>query len=274
MKPTFNLFLTVMLMAAMAHAGFAPDRDAPELLAEGTVLQGVDGMLVGPDANDTWYFELNADVNDASGRIEATTRFTLLPSATLENMITDANDRLEPTYRLTGTVTRFKKLNFVFPSYYLPLSKLKGSDPNEPNLPDDVRAALERSSAELAIPPEVLAKLRNRRMTRAMPRATGTDPNGTAPRKTIGRVMVGRVGVISAYDNRPIFLPYALGWNVGEVYYELLPCQTLERTLQKQATASEPIRFNVAGLVTEFKGKKYLLLQRAIRVYSHGNFSP
>jgi hypothetical protein len=71
-----------------------------------------------------------------------------------------------------------------------------------------------------------------------------------------------------------VFIPYALGLNVSEEYYELLPCRTLELALQRQAVAPEAIRFNVAGLVTEFKGRKLLLLQRAIRVYSHGNFSP
>jgi hypothetical protein len=32
------------------------------------------------------------------------------------------------------------------------------------------------------------------------------------------------------------------------------------------------MRFNVAGLVTEFQGRKYLLLQRAFVVYNYGNF--
>jgi hypothetical protein len=44
--------------------------------------------------------------------------------------------------------------------------------------------------------------------------------------------------------------------------------------LSRQRSSVEPIRFNIAGLVTEFKGRQYLLLQRAIRVHSHGNFSP
>ena len=68
------------------------------------------------------------------------------------------------------------------------------------------------------------------------------------------------------------FVPYALGWNVGAVRYKLLPCTTLEEALQQQKRALDPMRFNVAGLVTEFQGQKYLLLQRAIVVYNYGNF--
>ena len=69
-----------------------------------------------------------------------------------------------------------------------------------------------------------------------------------------------------------MFVPDAFGWNVGKTRYELLPCGVLEQALQTQAASPERIRFSVAGLVTEFKGKKYLLLQRTIRAYGHGNF--
>ena len=69
-----------------------------------------------------------------------------------------------------------------------------------------------------------------------------------------------------------VFVPYALGWNVSDVRYELLPSAALEEALQKQARVVDPIRFNVAGLVAEFQGKKYLLLQRAAIVYNYGNF--
>ncbi len=68
------------------------------------------------------------------------------------------------------------------------------------------------------------------------------------------------------------FTPYALGWNVSNDHYELLPCAALEQAQQLQRSSIETIRFNVAGLVTQFKGKQYLLLQRAAPVYNYGNF--
>jgi hypothetical protein len=68
------------------------------------------------------------------------------------------------------------------------------------------------------------------------------------------------------------FTPYALGWNVGDVRYELLPSSALEQARQLQRSSLEPIRFNVAGLVTKFRGTQYLLLQRAAPVYNYGNF--
>jgi hypothetical protein len=39
-----------------------------------------------------------------------------------------------------------------------------------------------------------------------------------------------------------------------------------------QRGSMETLRFNVAGLITEFQGRQYLLLQRATPVHNYGNF--
>jgi hypothetical protein len=43
----------------------------------------------------------------------------------------------------------------------------------------------------------------------------------------------------------------------------------------EEQLSAEPgsFRFKVAGILTEYKGKKYLLPHRAIKVYSYGNFA-
>ncbi|NIO32744.1 MAG: hypothetical protein GTN75_13250, partial [Gemmatimonadetes bacterium] len=92
---------------------------------EATVLDGVDGMVVPTDANDGWFFELTADVNTVNARAAAGTRLPLLPSAILERLIVDVNDRYTPRYRLTAYVTQYQGRDYLFPTYYLPLSKLK-----------------------------------------------------------------------------------------------------------------------------------------------------
>jgi hypothetical protein len=40
-----------------------------------------------------------------------------------------------------------------------------------------------------------------------------------------------------------------------------------------RAAIPEPVRFKIAGVVTKYKGEKYLLLQKATRIYGHGNFA-
>ena len=49
--------------------------------------------------------------------------------------------------------------------------------------------------------------------------------------------------------------------------------EALELTELTQAAIPQPVRFKIAGLVTKYKGEKYLLLHRANRVYNHGNFA-
>jgi hypothetical protein len=46
----------------------------------------------------------------------------------------------------------------------------------------------------------------------------------------------------------------------------------LELTERLQSADLEPLRFKIAGVLTTYKDEKYLLLQKAIRTYSHGNF--
>lgn len=260
-------------------AGSIAAQAVPKLLPEGVAMLGVDGTIVGPDANDFWVFQVGQDVNDPGVQLVAGTELPLLVSATLETMLADANDRRAPRYRLSGQVTRYRGKNYLLPSYYLPLSTFKdvnepvASDVNAPSPDDMTVAGTEQGDPNLAIPPEVLEVLNQRRI-RPGPRRRAPDPNAPLkpPTRSRGRIIVDRIGFIEPRDGRATFVPDALGWNVSTEHYGLLPCVALEEAERMLEALPDPVRFKVAGLVTEFKGRKYLLLQRAARVYSHGNF--
>jgi hypothetical protein len=79
--------------------------------------------------------------------------------------------------------------------------------------------------------------------------------------------------LVKQNDGRLLFVLNALGRNDHPVSLRLLPCEALELTELTQSTIPEPVRFKIAGIVTKYKGEKYLLLQRAARIYSHGNFA-
>ncbi len=245
-----------------------------QLLPEGTVLKSVDGVIVRADSNDVWLFEVTRDVNEADVQLPAGTRLELLPSVTLGDLLVDANDRVVARYRLTGQVTLYRQTNFLLAGYYLPLSKLK--DPNEPagseSGPELRETARPARPDDMAIPPEILEKLRERRAVRG-PQRKG--PNGMArandARRMPNRVLVDAAGFIERREGRWQFVPDALGRNVSDLRYELLPCRALEQTETRLAALPERTRFKVAGVVTGHKGKRYLLLQRVMRVYNHGN---
>jgi len=297
-------FFALLLLAA--GAGFGAQPAARKLLPETAILDRVDGRLLHVDANegpqtqnsafgnpDTWLFELTMEAKTPEYRLPAGTRFVLLPSVTLGRLVADVNERVAPRYRLSARVTLYRGKNYLFPFYYLPLSKFKDdkspedgeqkTEDGKSNPQSEIRNP-KSTAPELVIPPEVLERLKKQRPLRGPRRST------EAERKPIPesseQVLVDCVGRIESSPRSPeqhgenawiknppyIFVPYALGWNVSDVRYNLLPCTTLEEALRRQKGALDPIRFNVAGLVTEFQGRKYLLLQRAIIVYNYGNF--
>jgi hypothetical protein len=69
-----------------------------------------------------------------------------------------------------------------------------------------------------------------------------------------------------------VFEADALGRGVEKFTIKLLPCEKLEDAMTQVRSESNPVRFNVAGILTKYKGEQYLLLQKATRMYSYGNF--
>ncbi len=108
------------------------------------------------------------------------------------------------------------------------------------------------------------------------PKRGTAEPRGADERRmTRDSVLADRTAVlVGRADGRYVFVLDALGRNIEQISLELLPCEALELTEQRQTAAPEPIRFTIAGIRTGYKGRDYLLLQRAARVYGHGNFRP
>lgn len=278
-KRTIVSIGVLCLLSCGAVMAAQQEGTAGKPLREGTMLINVDGTIGRIDSNDLWYFELDNDINKPGLKIPAGARFPLLPSTTLENLIVDANDRRDPLYRLTAQVTQYQKANFLFPSYFLPLSKLRdakepparvpSAKPSEPNAPT-VDGTIDPN---MAIPAHIAERLRSRRPARRLQRpTTEITPAGKKPRRPSSRVVVDAVGFIETRQGRTVFVPDTLGRSVSGHACQLLPNQVLQRAEQQVAAWSEPTRVMVVGLETEYRGRKYLLLQRVIRVYSHGNF--
>jgi hypothetical protein len=296
------LVLVFSVSVALGVSGFDTTiTREPPLLRDGFVLRGVDGKLSGPDSNDTWYFEIASDVNDYRAVVEAGTKLELLPSSALEKMIADAKMRGEVTYRLwNGRVTRYKGRNFIFATFFLPLSPVKKPEPQQEQIePVEAPRAAEREiepivrdpNDVLTIPPDLLEKLRARReemATSMQPvvdsnRVSADDPDLAAEEQKqpepehysrgADSVFVDRTAfLLDQDDGRIVFSLDALGRNVQQLSLHLLPCEVLELAEQKRSAELEPLRFKIAGILTKYEGQDYLLLQKATRTYSHGNF--
>jgi len=293
------LVLAFFVSVVWAAPEFGAGPAGQALLRDGFVLRGVDGELIGPDSNDVWFFELGSDVNDYRAAVKAGTRLELLPSSALEKMAADVKMRAAATYQLwDGRVTKYKGRNFIFPNYFLPLSKAKkpqrqqGRPADTTSEPQRKRElAVDDANDVLVMPQEIVERLRARREKAADSGRRIAETNeapvdepqpATEEEKlldakrytqTADSIFVDRTAFLVKQDEgRLAFVPDALGRNVQRLSLRLLPCEALELAEQIQSVEPEPIRFKIAGIMTKYKGSKYLLLQKATRVYSHGNF--
>ena len=286
-----------LILLAIAP-GFAAEEGRQILLRDGFALRGVEGELVKQDANemsqrepidllagqDGWFFEFGSAVKGDRGSLKAGTKLRMLPSVTLEQMIYDANGRSVPSYRLRATVTRYKNKNFIFPIYFLPLSGARGPEGKEPSDAATTEPSQESQNEEgltthdpndeLVVPKEIIEMLKTKRTSPGQRLARQQAMIGRRKAIKQNYILANRTGFIRESGQKLNFVLDALGLNVQPIAsgLRLLPCQALELAEREQSAEPDPIRFKMAGIVTEYKGSKYLLLQRATRTYSHGNF--
>jgi hypothetical protein len=298
--------LIVAVVFFMSAGVFAAKAAEPGGLQDGFVLRGIDGEVSGPDANDQWLFKFNTDVNDGKDIVKAGANLEILPSATLEKITANINERASIGYRLWGRVTKYKGRNFIFPMYFLPLSKISqpaqspqiSEASGQKNIPSERTAVKERELAEdvneandvLSIPQEIIGKLRTKRIAQpavsapkeinVVEQKSGVVEGREAEPKLEKRpeikqdsILADRTALLVKQDDgQLVFVLDALGLNTPDVSLRVLPCEALELTEQRQSAEPEPVPFKIAGIMTKYKGKYYLLLQKATWVYNYGNF--
>jgi len=249
-----------------------------KLITEGFILGGVDGKVVAGEQG--WFFEPDSQLTAEQGQSPADMRMRILPSAQLEKIEQDLEGRFGAGYKLWGRVTKYADKNYVFVTYFLPLSKAKQEQPDRPEPAGEAQkptTVINEPNDELAIPQEIIDRLTTKRAARTEPEPSpDTGKEDKFSGRTQGRgdfVIADRIGFITeSSDGTFVFRPDAFGRGVEEVRIELLCCGQLEQAQRVQAAELERIRFKVAGIITSCKGRDYLLLQRAVRVYDYGNF--
>ncbi len=271
------------LCAPIAAVGAGLSRKG--ILRDGFALTGIVGKLTAPaSGNDIWLFELAAELSDERSQIAAGSSLGLLASSALEKMIADANEHPEKTFRLWGEITEYKDRNFIFPIYSLPVSIINEPKPSTQNK-QKPRIAINEPNDVLAIPQEIVDRLSKKRAVRTV-KLRGTpntiNPDSKDPgnkRQKQDFILSNRTAFLveqadssnlKIYNSK--FVLDALGRGLGNKALPALPCKALERAEIKQHSELEPMRFKISGVVTEYKGRHYLLCQKAVWVHSHENF--
>jgi hypothetical protein len=210
----------------------------------------------------------------------------MLGSATLEKMAADAKERSDAMFRIWAKVTKFEGKNYLFAVYYLSLRKIdRPAEEKGRNEVNTVTQAVNTPNDVVNIPAEIVALLRQ---SEVLPTTEAQATRQEELQLKQDKIFANRVGRVVAKNGGStlsttlktgalttggyVFEADALGRGVGKFEIKLLPCQKLEDALAQVRSESNPVRFNVAGILTRYKGEQYLLLQKATRMYSYGNF--
>jgi len=258
----------VLLVGLLCGGGLAAD-EKPTLLFDGYALNGAEGTLFGPSGGGKWVFELEKEVTDGEAVVQAGAKLELLASSGLERLIADANSTKITSYKLWGRVTKYRGGNFIFPMQYLALGAVSATEPAQ-TAPERVDKQTENAVADandvVSLPVEVLEQLRSRQVIRTEQLRKPLDIRQDS-------ILADRTGFISQTpDGRLFFTLDGLGQNFTRVSFQLLACEALENAEERQVKTAGRVRVKAAGVLTRYKGAHYLLLQRANRVYGHGNF--
>ena len=292
----YCVVLAVVLVPIVAHAG-AKAQEGAKPLREGFMVSAVDGKLTRAAESNTWFFTTEVNITDGRGTIKAGEPIELLPSSTLERMTSLPADDEVIHVKLWARITRYcnrnmlidklpsrkfvnrkvpdkQKLdskflgeelfnrNFLFPIYFVPLSTIDETEEQKDRTGDTGEA-----DDESIIPAEVLERLRPKRVVNLAKLNNVLETEGDV-------ILANRTGFVVIDDSDKVFTIDGLGRNVDDLHFKLLPCETLEAT--EKSLVETPIvrqRFRVSGVITMCKGQRYILLQRATRTYSHGNFA-
>jgi hypothetical protein len=269
--------LTILTSALFIAAGQsvlceAALRHKPKPLQDGFVIAGSDGELSKMGEDGEWFVKFDKTIVDDKGQIRAGQLIQLLPASTLEKIAlavksaSPAGGRdLAFSIRLWGRVTKYGDKNFIFPTYYLPLAELRPQSP-QPSRPAEPN--INEPGDAIILPDDVLQKLRARRPVKLAQLRIGLESQED-------EILNERIGFILKSENSPycVFKLDALGRNLEDISFRLLPCEALQKASITRPGGIARYRYKVTGILTKYEGRHYLLPQRVTRVFSHGNFA-
>lgn len=293
MRTKMAAILVLSLAGGMVVFGAEEDVQTEQaktyaFIREGFVLDGVDGRITrAQGSEDRWLFAADFDISDGRGVIKAGQKMELLPSGTLEQMTAQIEEgKAGAGVRLWASVTRYSNRhslsasegeevsghkeffdkNFLFAWYFIPMGGIREQ---QSEAEDEEEAGQDEVTEEEAedsiIPADVMAMLKPKRMVN-LAKLKKLDIKGDV-------MLADRIGFVIAGERGKVFAIDGFGRNVEDISFRLLGCEVLERTEADLARSPYRQRYRVAGRITKYKGQFYMLLQRAVRTYSHGNFA-
>lgn len=251
--------------------------EKPLLLREGLELRQIEGTARIHPRTKAWRFVTHKTLRDRNQAIPTGTELTILPGSALEKIVAYAEQEEFVSLRLDAVVTRYQNSNFLFVFDATPLTETAPDQPpaapaDEPS-PEQTEELLKTATdpnAPSIIPPDILQRMKPRQKTDFARMEKAVEEINFVQ----DTMIVNRTGRFIRRDGALVFVLDGFGQNISGRSFALLPCQTLEQTEARIKRAFGRQRYRVSGIVTVFRGKPFLLLQGAVRTYTHGNFTP
>ncbi|MEN8126222.1 MAG: hypothetical protein ABFR90_00285 [Planctomycetota bacterium] len=238
-------------------------------IEEGFMMDGVSGLLKKEPKEDLWTFTPDEAVMITEKiAFPAGTPLQMLPCSVLEQMTGLADNNNEIRVQLWALFTKYEHTNYLFSVSFLPIQNDTvqptddASDETDKDKPEP-----DEADGESIIPKNILQQIKSNetpdlKKFQQIAKVTG-DVN-----------LIGRAGYLSEEKHISTFRPDAFGMKVNKKEFQLLPNSSRAAAEKEMARIPGKQRYNVSGLVTQYKGQTYILLTRTSRTYTHGNFTP
>jgi len=235
-------------------------------LRDGFVINGSNGVVKRVPDQDRWFFIPETEITDGRGTHLAEHPMELLPCSTLEKIGAMGEKDKAVLLRLWARVVMYKNENFLYPVYFIPTSLVEEAAPPAPGNTKVQAVPVPEPNEPSIIPDNIRSLLKPKQVVNLSKVRSMLEVENDA-------VLANRTGFITILPG-PDFQPDGFGRNVEDLSFHLLRCTGLEAVESQLASAGPSHqRYKVAGIITRYKGQYYLLLQRATRTYTHGNFS-
>ncbi len=264
-----RLFLSLVVLGFISIAIGAKESTPPHQqsqynkpVRDGFVIFGIDGVI--EKVKEDYFFIPDLDIVDSGAKIEAGSRVAILLSSGLEKAVTAMGDDNKQSVRLWGSIVSFKKKNLIYISYSLPITDRSGILETTSK---EWSVRKESTQKSEVLPDDVLKKLHPEKFV-------NIKQLRSSVLKKQDVLIADRIGFIRENKDHEYILTFdALGQNVSNISFKLLQCRVLEQVIDIKARMVVPMRFRVVGVVTQFRGDHYMLLQRVTPAFSNGNFS-
>jgi hypothetical protein len=253
------VYIVCALLVSAAWGAAKPQDPNDIRLEEGFFLDGAQGILLKDAATDTWMFRPAASIELPKEDFPAGKALPMLPCSVLEQMTQMADIQMGLHVRLWAMATKHRHTNYLYAVFFMPLKDMPAvttSDDSPQDQPQD----------DSIIPADILRQIKNAgapdlHRFQQVAQVTG-DIN-----------LIGRAGYLQKRNGQDLFVPDAFGQNIERWQFVVLPSASMESAEREMNKMPGRQRFTVSGLVTMYKGQAYILLRRAERTFTHGNFT-